>query len=189
MNHVQGFLDAHIGLLEDFSKDQPAQESDKGYNAVFVLKTHKKKTSWRKRNWNLMKQIESLDVGKQFPALQFTVKAFILPSVSYVWSIHMQYRINWCCWWTDKMLHMHLGSFLETNICHKIFKIQGSLTSICPGAFNTIWLPHSVNVTCSGLFSNHTPVRASSRLALTMTEVLYLCQRRLLDTVKSPGKH
>ncbi|XP_044024588.1 uncharacterized protein LOC122862851 isoform X2 [Siniperca chuatsi] len=30
MNCVQSFLDAHIGLLEEFSQNQPAQESDKG---------------------------------------------------------------------------------------------------------------------------------------------------------------
>ncbi|XP_070782056.1 uncharacterized protein [Enoplosus armatus] len=30
MNYVQSFLDAHIGLLEELSKNQPAQRSDKG---------------------------------------------------------------------------------------------------------------------------------------------------------------
>lgn len=37
MNHVQSFLDAHIGFLEDLSQKQQDQESDKGCNAVFVL--------------------------------------------------------------------------------------------------------------------------------------------------------
>lgn len=30
MNNVQGFLDAHIGLLDKFSRDQPVQESNNG---------------------------------------------------------------------------------------------------------------------------------------------------------------
>lgn len=31
MNQVQDFLEAHIKFLEELSKDQPTQDSDKGY--------------------------------------------------------------------------------------------------------------------------------------------------------------
>lgn len=40
MNTVLHFLDAHIELLQEFAKDQPVLNSDKGYDAVFVFETH-----------------------------------------------------------------------------------------------------------------------------------------------------
>lgn len=38
MNTVLHFLDAHVERLQEFATDQPVLNSDKGYDAVFVLR-------------------------------------------------------------------------------------------------------------------------------------------------------